>query len=88
MQVLLNILTLTTLEQFSTENRGIGFGITLSCGMLGGVSLPFFETLSTDLLIIVMLVLITAALSVFFLRETKQELHLRNLYCNIFPEAG
>jgi len=49
----------------------MGFGFTVGLGMLGGVCLPFFNSLSTELLIIVILAFITGTISVFFLRETK-----------------
>lgn len=84
----MNLLTVTTLELYATEQRGMGFGFTVSLGMLGGVCLPFFNSLSTELLIIVILVFITGTISVFFVRETKQEEHLRHLSCDLFPEEG
>lgn len=47
LQILNNVLTISTLEQFPTENRGLANGLCVSIGMLGGVSLPFFNELNT-----------------------------------------
>ena len=73
LQILSIVLTITTLEQFPTESRGLGYGLCLSFGMLGGIALPFVQGLSTDLLIILVLIYLTASIGVFFIRETKNE---------------
>jgi hypothetical protein len=56
--------------------------------MLGGVSIPFFNELTTELLILVILIFLSSAIGVFFIRETKKEEHLRNIYHEIYPEQG
>ncbi|CDW88626.1 organic cation transporter [Stylonychia lemnae] len=86
LQILNIILTLTTLEQFPTEIRAFGFGTCLSFGMIGGMGLPFINQLSTELLIMIVLIFLTASIGIFFIRETKNEEQLRNIYTEIFPD--
>lgn len=54
--------------------------------MLGGLGFPFINELNTALLLIILLIFLTAAIGTFFLRETKFENELKNLYSDIFPE--
>lgn len=81
------MLTLTTLELFPTEHRGMALNVTMSLGFVSGLGLPFLQGLSTSLLVVVILIFLSASVSVYFLRETKGEECLRNLYDEIYPET-
>ena len=54
--------------------------------MLGGMTLPFIKELNSELIILLVLIYLTASIGVFFIRETKTEEQLRNIYSEIFPE--
>lgn len=58
----------------------------MSIGLLGGVGLPFFNQLSSELLILLLIIFGTASVSIIFLRETKHDFALKNLYTELFPE--
>lgn len=60
--------------------------MTFCFGLLAGIGMPFVEDLSTPFMIMLLLVFASAGFSIFFLRETKDELDLRNLYSDIYPE--
>jgi hypothetical protein len=79
-------LIITTYEQFPTEVRSLSTNICLSLGLFGGVALPFFNSLDTNLLVILLLLLASSSISVFFLRETKHEEGLKNLYFEIYRD--
>jgi len=66
--------------------RAFGYGTCLSFGMLGGMTLPFIKELNSELIILLVLIYLTASIGVFFIRETKTEEQLRNIYSEIFPE--
>eukprot|EP00347_Sterkiella_histriomuscorum_P024468 403331012 len=87
LQILSILLTLTTLETFPTEIRALAFNICFSLGMLGGISLPFINGLSTELLIVIIMIFVTSSIGLFFIRETKNEEQLRNIYTEIFTES-
>jgi len=74
------------LEQYATEHRGMGSSLTVAVGSLGGVALPYFGGLSTTLLLIMILIFLTGAVGVFFLRETKFEEHLRYISDDLYTE--
>lgn len=84
LQILYNILSITTLEIFPTEFRATGFTLTISIGLIAGIGLPFFNELSIGLIILLLLICIAASISVFFLRETKHEKILKKFYTDIF----
>lgn len=86
LQLIFNVLILTTYEQFPTEVRGTSSNLCFSFGLLAGVGLPFFEQLSSDLIVIILLIYGTAAIGALFLRETKQEEGLKNVYSEIYNE--
>ena len=77
------ILTVTTFEQFPTESRGASMSICMSIGLLGGVGLPYFGQLGTELMIILLIMYAMSGIGAFFLRETKTEPALKNLYTEI-----
>jgi hypothetical protein len=58
----------------------------MCAGLLGGVGLPFFKELGTELLVLLILIFATASAGVFFIRETKKEEALKNMYPEIIPE--
>ena len=80
LQIIFNILIVTTMEQFPTEVRASLLSLCMSVGLLGGVGLPFFNQLSNELGVIILLMFASAVIGVYFLRETKQEEALINLY--------
>ena len=80
LQIIFNILIVTTMEQFPTEVRASLLSLCMSVGLLGGVGLPFFNQLGNELGVIILLMVASAVIGVYFLRETKQEEALINLY--------
>lgn len=86
LQIIYIVLTVATMEQFPTEVRGTSLSVCMCFGLLGGVSLPFFNELGTELIILLIIIYGTAAVSVFFLRETSKEEALKNMCFEIIPE--
>ena len=84
--MLSNCLTMTTLELFPTESRALSWYICFALGLMGGIGLPFFNSLSTVLLLFILIIFINSSIGSFFVRETKREQELRNLYSEIYPE--
>lgn len=84
LQVMYIILTVTSLEQFPTEVRAISVNICMCIGLLGGVGLPFFNELGTELIVLLIFIFACGAIGAFFLRETKKEEALKNLYGEIY----
>ena len=66
--------------------RSLSTNICLSLGLLGGVALPFFNSLDNNLLVILLILLASSSISVFFLRETNNEEGLKNLYSEIYRD--
>jgi hypothetical protein len=58
----------------------------MSIGIISGTSLPWVKDLNTELLVLIIIVFITSALGVYFLRETKTEFTLRHLYTDIYSD--
>lgn len=58
----------------------------MAVGLLAGVGLPWIGALNTELVVIIMLVFVTADLGVFFIRETKSEEGLKQLYSELYPQ--
>lgn len=55
LQIIYNLLISSTLEQFPTEVRGTASNICMCIGLLGGVGLPFFNELGTELIILLLI---------------------------------
>lgn len=62
--------------------------LCMCAGLLGGVGLPFFNSLGTELLVVLILIFASASAGVFFLRETKKEEALKNMYTEIVGERN
>lgn len=62
--------------------------LCMCAGLLGGVGLPFFHSLGTELLVVLILIFASASAGVFFLRETKKEEALKNMYTEIVGERN
>ena len=86
LQVLSNCLTIATLEIFPTESRAMSWYTCYALGLTSGLGLPFFTSLNTVLLLLILIIFINASIGLFFVRETKREQELRNLYTEIYPE--
>jgi hypothetical protein len=83
LQILYILLTVSTLEQYPTEVRASSVSLTYSLGLIGGLGLPFFTEMSTELLVLIIFIYAFAAIGAFFLRETKKEEALINMYSDI-----
>lgn len=79
-----NILHLTTLEVYPTEIRAIGFGVTLSLGMILSLMLPIFDDLNRPFIAIVIVISLISGVSALYLRDTKFEKGLKYLTCDVY----
>ena len=79
------MLTVTTLELFPTEVRAISMSVCMSFGLLSGVALPWVDGLSSNMLILILLIYATATVSSIFITETYKEEDLKNLFEEIYP---
>ena len=64
----------------------MSFNLAITIGLAGGLGLPFITELGTALLVIIILIYASAFIGTFFLRETKNEHQLRNIYNEIYPD--
>ena len=58
----------------------------MTMGLISGIGLPFVEELNYTLLIIIILIFIASSIGIYFIRETKEERELFNLFSEIYPE--
>lgn len=86
LQILYILLTVSSLEQFPTEVRATSLNLCMCFGLLGGVSLPFFNELGTELLVLLVFIFAASTIGSFFLRETKNDEELKNLYSEILVD--
>jgi len=70
LQILYNLLTVTTIELFPTEVRATSISICMSFGLLSGVALPWIDGLSTNMILMILLIYAAAAITSVFIRET------------------
>ena len=85
LQILYNLLTVATLEHFPTETRATSLSLCMSAGLLSGVALPWIDGLSTNMLLLILLIYGSASAASVFVRETEKEEGLRNTYEEIYP---
>ena len=85
LQILYNLLTAATIEHFPTETRGTSLSVCMSVGLLSGVALPWMEGLSTNMILMILFIYATASVASMFVRETKNEEELKNIYEEIYP---
>ena len=87
LQILYNLLTVSSLEHFPTETRATSLSLCLSAGLLSGLALPWVDDgLSTNMLLLILLIYASASAASVFVRETPQEdVGLRNTYEEIYP---
>jgi len=74
-----------TLEQFPTEVRATSMSVCMSLGLLSGVALPWVKTLSSNIIILILLIYASASFASVFIRETDKEEDLKNIYEQIYP---
>lgn len=73
LQILSNCLMVATLEQFPTESRAFSWYFCFAFGLVGGIGLPFIDSLNSVLILIVLLLFVKSSIGIFFIRETKRE---------------
>jgi hypothetical protein len=88
LQVIYIVLTLCSYEQFPTEVRSTSVNLCMSFGLLGGISLPFFGELNTELLVLMLIIFAGSTIGSFFLRETKKDEALPNMYSDIYIDKS
>ena len=84
LQILFNLLKVATLEHFPTETRGTCLSVCMSAGLLSGLALPWIEGLSTNMILMIILIYASASAASIFVRETDKEEGLRNIYEEIY----
>ena len=87
LQLLFNLLTVSSLEHFPTETRATSLSLCLSAGLLSGLALPWVD--DGNMLLLILLIYASASAASVFVRETpqKEDVGLRNTYEEIYPAA-
>ena len=85
LQLLFNLLTVSSLEHFPTETRATSLSLCLSAGLLSGLALPWVD--DGNMLLLILLIYASASAASVFVRETpqKEDVGLRNTYEEIYP---
>jgi Na+-transporting methylmalonyl-CoA/oxaloacetate decarboxylase gamma subunit len=61
--------------------------VCISLGLVSGLALTWIEGLSTNMILLVLLIYASAAVGSVFIRETEKEQELKNIYEEIYREV-